>query len=238
MNIPKHEADARAQQWQITVIDGCCYGRRGLQSALTSTAATAGIPLQIRSYATLSTARLGGLMPTETFPSRARSGHAGETNRPPCSLVIRLSREPQYALTQLLQLGELSRVLDVTVRLAVISPLAVEVVERLLGGLGVCQRVSFLAASTPVATLCRSLLLPAPPMRVPALAAPVFLTPSEQWTLKQSVLGVPMYRQARAAALSSKTLYNRRQGALHKLGMPHLHALLGSLHSADRGRAA
>ncbi|HGM5835944.1 TPA: hypothetical protein ACKP36_004391 [Serratia marcescens] len=158
-------------------------------------------------------------------------------------LAIRLPSMPQAVLDMLLHLGELAHVLPPTLRLVVLSVFPPEKVLRVLAGLGMSQHVHVIDARQPVLTLCRVLMLAAR-LNVlslstwlshkPVLRSRALLTLPERWVLRQSVREVPVHKQAYRRSVDAKTLYSQRSTAFHKLGVPHLHALLGWFRVPER----
>ncbi|MEL5428871.1 hypothetical protein [Serratia nevei] len=148
------------------------------------------------------------------------------------SLLLRLGAPPM-------------RMLHVA-RLVVVSPFSPLATGQLLARLGVASCTQVVGARSSMPCLQRALR--APPGRgnecggmtvSPALASstgPARLSERERLTLLHSLLEMPVHAQARRCGLSIKTVYAQRASALHKLGVPNLHALLGDFSDEQRQR--
>lgn len=217
--------DREAQEaltWRVAVVDSCSYGRTGLVSALQGAAPRSGLTLRVRGthgLEMLSTLLLSGLTaPEEMFRLD--------------TLVVRLPTEPRAALSLLLQLGGPDVPPTVTRRLVVLSALAPETIYRVLGQVGVRQRVRVMDDRLPLATLCQA-VGPSDKENDPLARADwngtlagVALSDSESRVLWQCLQMVSIRVLAQRQSVSAKTLYNQRLGAMNKLGASHLQALL------------
>lgn len=230
---------ALSSQGHVAVVDGCMYGRDGLVAALQGLSGCSLASCHVSGFASLDEVQ-------QAWLEGVRGMKSAETTAPltqPTCLAIRLPAMPQAVLDMLLHLGELTRGFPPAVRLVVLSVYPPEKVLRVLAGLGISQHVHVIDARLPVLTLCRMLML-AVRLNVFSLSSwlaesPVRshharLTLPERWVLRQSVREVPVHKQANRRSVDAKTLYSQRSTAFHKLGVPHLHGLLGWFRLPER----
>lgn len=209
---------------RVVVVDGCNYGRAGLVSALLGEQQAGRLKMQPMGVGDLEALNM----------LRAAAGMTNEVLQFDC-LVVRLPKDPQAALSTLLQLGEPGIPLELTERLVVLSALAPELVLRVLSGVGVRLWVRALNDRLPLSVLCRA-ICPPRELSDPGIMAwsgllltetgSPQLSSKEREVLWQCLQMVTVHVLARRLGMSSKTLYTQRQGALNKLGAAHLKVLL------------
>ncbi len=210
-----HHAEMRRQ---VTLVDGCCYGRIGLLAALQQYFSSSGnwSVMAVDSLARL----LSSISPYIMTSYRKREESARDL------LVVRLPMAPQAALAVLLQLRE------VTVasypRIVVLSHIEPEIVRRILSSVGPSSAVRVVDARLAPSKLCQ-LIMSSTVERFneisPGKPTLVF-TRGERRALAQTLCEISVQVQAHVHRVSTKTIYTHRSGALFKLGARNVLALL------------
>ncbi|MEB7884028.1 hypothetical protein [Serratia fonticola] len=213
----------RSVSLKVAVVDGCNYGRAGLVAALQDAPQWNGQRL-----------RPTGVSDLGRLSMLHAAGSPDDVSRFDC-LVVRLPAEPRAALSTLIQLGAPGMRLALTVRLVVLSALTPELVLGVLSRVGIRLWVRVVDDRQSLPVLCRA-VCPTGELAdsgVMAWSGQLLadndlpqLSGKERGVLWQSLQMVTVHALARRQALSSKTLYTQRQGALHKLGAAHLKELL------------
>ncbi|MEE4408220.1 MULTISPECIES: hypothetical protein [unclassified Serratia (in: enterobacteria)] len=205
-------------RWQVTLVDGCCYGRIGLKAALQQYFSSSG-NWNVMAVDSLSRL-LSSISPYMMTSPRERGESAQDL------LVVRLPIVPQAALVLLLQLGEVS--VASYPRILVLSHIEPEVVRRILRSVGPSSAVRVVDARLAPSKLCRLIMSsteewfneisPYKPARV--------FTRGERRALAQTLREISVHTQAHAHRVSTKTIYTHRSGALFKLEAKNVLALL------------
>lgn len=196
----------------VAVVDACAYGRLGIQGALLQPAMTP-VPAGVDAFGSVTSA-LCAVAPTGRC------------------LVVRLSRWPSLAVTQLLHL-EGARLTQAGIqRVVILSPFAVNTVVRealVCGAVHVPIRI--VDARCPVVVLRRVVLAQGTLLQegrdelLPHMPAMVLSVP-ERRVLLTTLQEIPIHRQALRQYRNHKTLYAQRKNALKKMRVPSLAALL------------
>lgn len=198
------------RRWQITVVDACNYGRLGLATALHA-------PEEGRHVVAVDS--LAACPPPEVSVSSC--------------LVLRLPMTAQSALLALLQLGESPFVLYS--RVVVVTDVAPGAVCRVLISVGLSGRMTYVDGHQRLSDVCQALVSPLrrglrPLAHIRSVAQPrglyTLLSAKERRALERTIREVSVYTQARQFQVSAKTIYTQRAGALRKLGVPDVLALL------------
>lgn len=199
-------------RWQVTVVDACCYGRKGMRAALQCHPCVARV---------VTTEMLTGVssMLTVCSPSAVSL---------PSTLVLRLPMLAQEALSALLQLGDLP--VARYARVVVMSNVAPDVVRRVLTPVGVNGSVRIVNARCTLPTLCRTVISTMGEIdssdEVLYCEPYNLLSQRERYVLGRTLREMSIYTQARQAHVSAKTIYTLRARALLKLGAPDILSLL------------
>ncbi|WP_447878771.1 helix-turn-helix transcriptional regulator [Serratia fonticola] len=192
--------------WQVTVVDACCYGRKGMKAALQRH------PCVVR---VVTTEMLTGALSMQAVCS-------------PSALVLRLPMLAQEALSALLQLGDIP--VARYARVVVMSNVAPDVVHRVLTPIGVNSSVWIVDARCTLSTLCRAVISTMGEIdgsdEVLYCEPYNLLSQRERYVLGKTLREISIYTQARQAHVSAKTIYTQRARALLKLGAPDILGLL------------
>lgn len=199
-------------QWQVTVVDACCYGRKGMKAALQRHPCVARV---------VTTEMLTGVLSMLTVCSPPAVSL-------PSTLVLRLPMLAQEALFALLQLGDLP--VARYARVVVMSNVAPDAVRRVLTAVGVNGSVRIVDARCTLPTLCRTVISTMGEIgssdEVLYCEPYNLLSQRERYVLGKTLREMSIYTQARQAHVSAKTIYTQRACALLKLGVPDILSLL------------
>ncbi|MEX3136942.1 hypothetical protein [Serratia ureilytica] len=192
----------------VTVVDACCYGRAGIKAVLQKYSSVTRVT---------TTEALDG--PLSLFEAHSL------TASPLSCLVLRLPQQAPVALSMLLQLGDLPAARYS--RIVVMSPVAPDVVFRVLANIGINCAVRIVDVRSPPSVLCEAVLSPLNGAgEMPPGESGTPLSPIERRVLRKTLHEMSIYTQARQAQVSAKTIYTQRAQALLKLGAPDVLTLL------------
>jgi DNA-binding CsgD family transcriptional regulator len=210
-----HPAEMR---WQVTLVDGCCYGRIGLQAALQQHFSSSG------NWSVMAIDSLERLF--SDIPSYRMKGHPKRGESAQDLLVVRLPLVPQAALALLLQLEEVS--VASYPRIVVLSHIEPDVVRRILYSVRPGSAVRIMDARLAASELCQLIMSSTEKSfnEISPYKPALVFNRGERRALAQTLREISVHEQAHVRRVSTKTIYTHRSGALFKLGAKNVLALL------------